>query len=95
MILGVEKLIFVTGFFVIATGANRRQLQGIARAIADHAKTLGLAAVADEGYEQARWILLDLGSVVDHLFHTETRAFYDLEMLWGDAPHLQWEAKKS
>ena len=44
-----------------------------------------------EGYESGSWILLDYGSVIVHLFLEDTRNFYDLELLWGDAPVLNWE----
>ena len=72
-------------FFVIVTGTSRRQLHAIASEIDRvlrkemHESRLGLA-----GYDESRWIVLDYGSVVVHLFDEETRAFYDLESLWGD-----------
>jgi len=43
-----------------------------------------------EGYESGSWILLDYGSVIVHLFLEDTRHFYDLELLWGDAPLVEW-----
>lgn len=72
-------------FFVIVTGTSRRQLHAIASEIDRvlrkemHESRLGLA-----GYDESRWIVLDYGSVVVHMFDEETRAFYDLESLWGD-----------
>jgi len=74
-------------YFVIATGTSRRQLHAISEEI-DHKledelkdKRMGI-----EGYDESKWIVLDYGSVVIHLFDEETRQFYGLEALWGDAP---------
>jgi ribosome-associated protein len=47
-----------------------------------------------EGYQEARWILLDYGDVIMHVFDKEARHFYDLELLWGDAPRLKWHPAK-
>ncbi|MGN6546299.1 MAG: ribosome silencing factor [Aureliella sp.] len=72
-------------FFVIVTGTSRRQLHAIASEIDRvlrkemHESRLGLA-----GYDESRWIVLDYGSIVVHLFDEETRTFYDLESLWAD-----------
>ncbi len=73
-------------YFVIASGTSRRQLHGMSEEI-DHTleddlkdKRMGI-----EGYDASRWVLLDYGSVVIHLFDDETREFYALEALWADA----------
>ena len=72
--------------FVIATGQSRRQLHAISEQIDDALqKQLGDQRFGIEGYEESRWIVLDYGSVVIHLFDEETREFYDLESLWADA----------
>ena len=72
-------------FFVIVTGSSRRQLHAIASEI-DRVlrKEMGEARLSEAGYDESRWIVQDFGSVVIHLFDEETRAFYDLESLWGD-----------
>lgn len=72
-------------FFVLATGTSRRQLHAISEQIDDALeKDLGDKRLNIEGYEESRWIVLDYGSVVIHLFDEETREFYDLESLWAD-----------
>lgn len=72
-------------FFVLATGTSRRQLHAISEEIDDVLeKELGDRRMGLEGYEESRWIVLDYGSVVIHLFDEETREFYDLESLWAD-----------
>ncbi len=72
-------------FFVLATGTSRRQLHAISEEIDDVLeKELGDQRMGIEGYQESRWIVLDYGSVVIHLFDEETREFYDLESLWAD-----------
>ena len=81
-------------YFVLATGNSRRQLHAISeeidRTLADELKDHRLGI---EGYSDSRWILLDYGSVVIHLFDAETRSFYALEELWGEAERmpLPWQ----
>lgn len=72
-------------FFVIVTGSSRRQLHAVASEI-DRVlrKEMGESRLSESGYDESRWIVQDFGSVVVHLFDEETRAFYDLESLWGD-----------
>ena len=76
-------------FFVIATGSSRRQLAAMSTEIDRvmkydlHERKLSMA-----GYEESRWIVLDYGSVVVHLFDEETREFYDLESLWADGKEV-------
>lgn len=72
-------------FFVLATGTSRRQLHAISEQIDDVLqKELGDQRLGIEGYDESRWIVLDYGSVVIHLFDDETREYYDLESLWAD-----------
>ena len=72
--------------FVLATGSSRRQLHAISEQIDDVLeKELGDRRMGIEGYQESRWIVLDYGSVVVHLFDDETREYYDLESLWADA----------
>ena len=55
---------------------------------------LGIHRLGVEGFSDAKWVLLDYGDVIVHLFDKETRTFYDLELLWGDAPKVKWQAKE-
>jgi ribosome-associated protein len=71
--------------FVLVTGTSRRQLHAISEQIDDALeKELGDQRMGIEGYQESRWIVLDYGSIVIHLFDEETREFYDLESLWAD-----------
>ena len=76
-------------YFVIATGTSRRQLHAMSEGI-DHVleDKLNDKRMNIDGYDESRWIVLDYGTVVVHLFDEETRAFYALEALWSDAPQL-------
>lgn len=75
--------------FVLATGTSRRQLHAISEQIDDVLqKELGDRRLGIEGYEESRWIVLDYGSVIIHLFDDETRDYYDLESLWADGKRI-------
>ncbi|TWT52800.1 Ribosomal silencing factor RsfS [Rubripirellula amarantea] len=79
-------------FFVLATGTSRRQLHAISEQIDDVLqKGLGDQRLGIEGYAESRWIVLDYGSVVVHLFDDETRDYYDLESLWADGKPISLE----
>ena len=77
-----------TDYFVIATGTSDRQMRTVADEICEAAREQGLQRFGRAGYEQARWILLDFVDVVIHIFDSEYRDYYDLELLWGDAERL-------
>jgi ribosome-associated protein len=86
LILDVCDQTALFDYFVLATGTSRRQLHAISEEIDDVLeKELKDRRLGIEGYEDSRWIVLDYGSVVIHLFDEETRSYYDLESLWGDA----------
>lgn len=81
-------------YFVLATGNSRRQLHAISEEIDRTLESdLGDKRLGIEGYSESRWILLDYGSVVIHLFDSETRSFYALEDLWSTSERvpLPWE----
>ncbi len=94
-VLDMREITPVFDYFVIATGNSRRQLHAISEEIDHHLEDeLGDHRMGIEGYSDSRWILLDYGSVVIHLFDAETREFYALEDLWSEAPRvdLPWRA---
>ena len=80
----------VTDMFVICTGTSDRQIRSTADHILEHAKRLGERPFGVCGYDHAAWLLLDFVDVVIHIFGREQRSYYDLELLWGDAPRLDW-----
>ena len=92
VVLEVGPLLSITDAFVITSGTNDRQVRTIAEEVEAQVKaTLDRAPLRVEGLSDAHWILLDYGDVVVHVFHEETRQYYDLERLWADARRMIWE----
>lgn len=89
VVLDMRELTTMFDYFVLATGTSRRQLHAISEEI-DHVleERMGDRRLGIEGYERSRWILLDYGDVVVHLFDAETRAYYSLEDLWAEAKRV-------
>jgi len=87
--LDLREIASFTEFFLIASGANQRQVQAIADEIEEQLKKVhGLKTVRVEGYQTAEWVLMDYGDFVVHIFDREARGFYDLERLWRDAKRV-------
>jgi ribosome-associated protein len=90
--LDVGDIISITDAFVITSGTNPRQVRTIVdeveRAMKEHAS---VPPTSVEGLDDATWVLLDYGDIVVHVFLDETRAYYELERLWTDAPRIDWE----
>ena len=84
-VLDLREIASFTDFFVIFTGANRRQVQAISDEIVEQLKHHGTPAARVEGYQNAEWILVDYGDFVVHVFDDKARRFYDLERLWREA----------
>jgi ribosome-associated protein len=78
-----------TDFFVICSGANPRQIRAIADAVSEKLREEDVRPAQVEGYERSEWILLDYFDFIVHVFSKETRAFYALERLWGDADRVE------
>jgi len=89
VVLDMRGLTPMFDYFVIASGSSRRQLHAISEDI-DHKleDDLGDERQSIEGYRESRWILLDYGTVVIHLFEDETRDYYGLEQLWAAAKQV-------
>jgi len=84
--LDVSAPLGIVEAFVLVTGRNERNVQSIADEIEDQALKSGRKALRREGRDLGRWILLDYGDAVAHVFHEEERTFYSLERLWRDCP---------
>jgi ribosome-associated protein len=78
-----------TDFFVIASGTNTRQVRAIADAVMETLADKGAKPAHVEGYDRSEWILLDYFDFIVHVFAPETRVFYDLERLWGNADRIE------
>lgn len=90
-ILEVRDLLVITDYFVICSGATDRQVRTIVQEVAKVLGDRGLKPVRREGERDLRWVLLDFGDVVVHVFTQAERDFYELERLWADAPAVAWE----
>lgn len=86
IVMNVEALTPMADFFVICSANSRPQVEAVTRAIRDEVEQLGVFCKGVEGMDEARWVLLDFGDVVVHVFRPEERQFYHIERLWGDAP---------
>jgi ribosome-associated protein len=94
--INVAELLVITDYFVIATGNTNIQVRAIADEVEDQLRERGRAKpIGREGESEGRWVLLDYGDIVVHVFQPEERGFYRLEKLWGDAPRLALPATVS
>ena len=89
--LDVSGPLPLTDIFFLVTGRNERNVQAIAGEIEDKMLEAGAKALRREGRAEGRWILLDFGDVVAHVFHEEDRMYYSLERLWKDCPAIPLE----
>lgn len=92
-VLKVEDLTTVTDYFVIATGTSTTHVSALADEVDFQLERQGVKALRMEGQDGKRWILVDFGSVIVHVFTQEAHDFYDLEHLWADAkavPAAEW-----
>ena len=85
----------VTDFVVICTGTSDRQMRAVADLAIEYGKKVGERVYGSSGYENAVWILLDYVDTVLHVFARQSRDYYDLELLWGDAPRIEWARSES
>ncbi len=90
VIFDVRDQLQITDFFVLASGTNSRQLKSACDHLDKEICANGVRRVGLEGYREGKWVLVDFGEVVVHLFLADNRRFYDLELLWGDCPRLEW-----
>ncbi|MGF9963237.1 ribosome silencing factor [Bacillus rhizoplanae] len=86
VVLNMQGISPLADYFVICHGNSDKQVQAIAREIKGQAHEVHIDVQRMEGFEEARWVLVDLGDVVVHVFHKDERDYYNLERLWGDVP---------
>ena len=91
VVLDVSAVSPITDFFVLATGTSPRQMRGICDEVQELGATQNFKPLSLSGYDSDSWILVDFVDVVLHLFNHESRAYYDLDGLWGDAKRVEWQ----
>ncbi|MCI3923190.1 ribosome silencing factor [Paenibacillus sp. TRM 82003] len=87
--LDLQGISPVADFYVICHGNSDTQVQSITNEIRKQAQEAGVRVRGVEGFDTARWVLLDLGDVVIHVFHREEREYYNIERLWSDAKSVE------
>jgi ribosome-associated protein len=88
-VLDLRKAAGFTDYFVICSGQNPRQVRAIADAITETLAAHGAKPAHVEGYDRSEWVLLDYFDFIVHIFKPETRLFYSLERLWGNAERVE------
>jgi ribosome-associated protein len=89
VVLDLRKAAGFTDYFVIGSGTNPRQVRAIADGVMEALATYGVKPAHVEGYDRSEWILIDYFDFVVHVFALETRVFYGLERLWGNAERIE------
>ncbi len=88
-ILDLKKLTTIADYFIIVSGNSTTQVVAIADEVEEKMGRAEFSLFGKEGYESGRWVLLDFGDIVVHVFHREDREFYNLEKLWADGEELE------
>jgi len=88
IVLKVKEYSSVTDYFVICSGASDRQVQAIASSIQETLKKAGILPLGVEGEAIGKWVLIDYGDFIAHVFYDPVRQFYEIERLWPDAPRM-------
>jgi ribosome-associated protein len=91
LVLDMRGITPLYDFFVLASGASRRQIHTIAEEIDAALRADGDRRLSIEGYEASKWVVQDYGDIVVHIFDPEAREYYALEELWADARRLDWQ----
>jgi len=90
-VLNVHDLTVIVDYFVIASGRSIVQVKSIAEHVEDALAEIGVVPLRRAGQNEGKWIVLDYGSIMLHVFRQEEREYYDLENLWGDASKMMFE----
>ena len=88
VILDISRLAAFAHYFVVTHGNSDRHVRAIAQNVQDELEKKKIPLWHSEGMSEGRWVLLDFGSAIVHVFYRDLREFYGLERLWGNAPHI-------
>jgi ribosome-associated protein len=91
--LDLRGLSSIAEYFVIVTGTSDRHVQAVAENVIEAFKSIGVKTIGEEGFREGKWILLDYGEIVVHVFLEPVREYYDIERLWIDAPLLDLDTE--
>lgn len=90
-IIDISNVSVLADYFIIASGANRNQIQAMADQVQNELAKEEVQVRQIEGYQTANWILMDYGDIIIHIFSSEDRLFYDLERIWRDGASIAVE----
>ena len=93
VVLDLRGVSPVTDYFVICTGTSRPQMRAVADRVSDYGRSVGQNPWHTAGTDGAAWAILDFVDVVVHVFGESHRKYYDLELIWGAAPHVRWKRR--
>jgi len=85
VVLDLRRVSIICDYFLLASGRSTTHVKAVAEAVEERLAEHGVRVLRREGFPEGRWVLLDYGGVVIHIFEEEERRFYNLERLWGDA----------
>jgi ribosome-associated protein len=91
LVLDMRAITPLYDYFVIVTGASRRQIHTLAEEIDAALAAVGEKRLSISGYQANRWVIQDYGDIVVHVFDKDARGYYALEELWADALRLDWQ----
>lgn len=87
-VLDIHEISVMADYFIIASASNLSQVKAISDQLEQKLFENGLKLLHSEGYQTARWVLLDFGNIIIHIFYKDEREFYQLERVWGDAKEI-------
>jgi ribosome-associated protein len=93
LVLDLRDVSPITDYFVICTGSSNRQMRTVAEQIREYGKSVGQPTWQVAGFEGGEWVVLDFVDVVVHIFDEQHRKYYDLELIWGESPHVRWKRR--
>lgn len=88
--IDMRSKLAITDYFVIVSGHSTTQVKALSEAVEDRLEEIGVRPLRKEGFGGGRWVLLDYGGVVVHVFHADARDYYDLEQHWQDLPRVNF-----
>lgn len=91
-ILDIQNISVIADYFIIAHGNNKNHIQTLVQEVENELAKEGYTPKNREGYSSARWVLLDYGNIILHVFNKEERLFYDLERIWSDGKEIDIES---
>jgi ribosome-associated protein len=89
VVLDIREVASFADTFILVTGTSDRQVRSITDSIEETLARHGERAMGIEGYDEGRWVLIDLGDAIVHIFQPDVREYYDLERLWSEAPTVE------